>query len=427
MVMAAQKALQFDRFTIDPNAASLIYDGRQITLRPKSFDVLVHLARNAGRIVSKDELMEAVWPNVFVTDNSLVQCISEIRVALRDEDQAILKTVARRGYLFASPVIEIESGTRIHAAGEMDREPAPVRRESPASSYRRTFAGLIGGKPLQKRTITLVAGLALLPIVGAALWAITAFDTPALEPAVAVLPNRPSIAVLPFDDFGGDPLPPGLGDGLADYVISSLSKTPKMLVIARNSTFAYKGKAVNVQQISQELGARYVLEGSVQRSGSTVRVSTQLADAASGYHVWSETYDRDLGDVFALQDEITLDVVTALQIELTQGELARIRQQGTSNLQAWLLVNQSFEHLLRFTKEDNERARQLAEEALQLDPNYAEAYVRLGRTHLVDFHSGGPPTLLPHCIRALKRRSAHSTWMKTIPTPTICWAPSTYI
>ena len=202
------------------------------------------------------------------------------------------------------------------------------------------------------------------------------------------LPDQPSIAVLPFDNLGSNTQELGLGEALSENIISSLSKTPKMFVIARNSAFSYKGKPVKVQTVSEELGVRYVLEGSVQRSGARVRIAAQLVDGTTGYHLWAETYDRDLNDIFALQDEITLNVVTALQIELTQGEVARVRQRGTNNLKAWLLVNQSFEHLIRFTKEGNAQARKLAEEALALDPNYPEAYVRLGRTHLNDFHAG---------------------------------------
>jgi adenylate cyclase len=193
---------------------------------------------------------------------------------------------------------------------------------------------------------------------------------------------------LPFDTIGTESEVAGLGEALAEVIISSLSKTPKMFVIARNSTFIYKGRPVKVQQVSAELGVRYVLEGSVQRSGSKVRATAQLIDASSGHYLWSEIYDGEVGDIFALQDAITLSVITALQINLTQGEVARIRQRGTNNLRAWLLVNQSLEYLLRFTQEDNERARRFAEQAIALDPNYAEAYVRLGRTYLQDFHSG---------------------------------------
>ena len=203
------------------------------------------------------------------------------------------------------------------------------------------------------------------------------------------LPDKPSIAVLPFDNLGGDPERLGLGEGLAENIISSLSKISKMFVISRNSTFTYKGKPVKVDQVSRELGVRYVLEGSVQKSGAKVRINARLVDATSGYHLWSESYDRDLDDIFALQDEITLNVVTQLQIELTQGELTRVRQRGTTNLKAWLLVNQSFDHLMRFTRDGNAQARKLAEEALANDPGYPEAYVRLARTYLSDFQIGG--------------------------------------
>ncbi|HXF53083.1 MAG TPA: adenylate/guanylate cyclase domain-containing protein [Hyphomicrobiaceae bacterium] len=206
--------------------------------------------------------------------------------------------------------------------------------------------------------------------------------------ATLPLPDKPSIAVLPFDTIGGDPQQLNLGDGLAENVIASLSKLPQMFVIARNSAFTYKGKPVKVQMVAQELGVRYVLEGSVQTSGTKMRMTARLIDAATGYHLWSETYDRGLADIFALQDDITLNVVTALQIELTHGEQARVRQRGTNNLRAWLLVNQSFEHLMQFTKDANARARKLAAEALSLDPNYPEAYVRLARTHLMDFQTG---------------------------------------
>jgi adenylate cyclase len=374
---------------------SLSCEGREIRLRHKSFDVLIHLARNPGRVVSKDELIEAVWPNVFVTENSLVQCISDIRVALNDDDQKILKTISGRGYQFAAPVIETEhpSGQQIAQASEQAGGDRSIDR-IPADSFPDRHIGKTGAWPLHRYAVVIVTGLAILSAAGAAWWwsgspgTEVASRSPVSTPEFAPDLPRASIAVLPFDNLGGDSEGMGLGEALAEIIISSLSKIPKMFVIARNSAFTYKGKPVKVQTVSRELGVRYVLEGSVQRSGSRVRIAAQLIDAATGFHLWSETYDRDLDDVFALQDEITLSVVTALQIELTQGEVARIRQRGTNNLRAWLLVNQSFEHLLRFTQEDNERARKLAEEAIALDPNYPEAYVRLGRTHLQDFHSG---------------------------------------
>ena len=414
MLTSAQKILQFGRFTLNPNTASLSCDDRQLLLRPKSFDVLLYLARNPERVVSKDELMQAVWPNVFVTENSLVQCISDIRVALDDDAQAILKTVARRGYLFAAPVAEIEQppGQQRSQASEQPGSDRFVDRISTAS-FLSSKTGKFGARPLQRYAVIIVAGLAILAAAGAAWWS---SSTPGVDVAVSVSPSsapdstpdlmRASIAVLPFDNFGGDPEQLSLGEGLAENIISSLSKIHKMFVIARNSTFTYKGRPVKMQTVSKELGVRYVLEGSVLKSGSRVRITAQLIDATTGYHLWSEIYDRDLDDIFALHDEITLSVVTALQIKLTQGELARIRQRGTNNLRAWLLVNQSFEHLVRFTKDDNEQARKLAEEAIALDPNYVEAYVRLGRTHLADFHAGwvaNPDTSLQRSIELVQQ------------------------
>ena len=393
MLTSAHKVLRFGRFTLDPNTASLSHEERQLSLRPKSFDVLLYLARNPGRVVSKDELIEAVWPNIFVTENSLVQCVSEIRAILDDDAQKVLKTIARRGYLFAAAVSEVEQPPGRQAAqavaGTGRRAPAD---EAAAASHPGSVTRRLAARHL---LAVVAAGLVVLAAAGA-VWLLA--GRPGSEPAMsaspdtarksAPLPDRVSIAVLPFDGFGGDADAPALGDALADVIISSLSKLPAVFVIARNSTFAYKGRPMKVQTVANELGVRYLLEGSVQKLGSKIRITAQLIDASTGFHRWSEIYDREIDDIFALQDEITLTVVTALQINLTQGELARVRRRGTNNLRAWLLVNQSFEHLVRFTKEDNELARELAEEAIALDPSFPEAYVRLGRTHLVDFHSG---------------------------------------
>lgn len=202
------------------------------------------------------------------------------------------------------------------------------------------------------------------------------------------LPDKPSVVVLPFADLGGDSESLNLGDGLADNIISSLSKLPQIFVIARSSAFTYKDKSVKVQTVAEDLGVRYVLEGSVQHSGTTVRITAQLIDATTGFRLWSETYDRQLTDLFALQDEITLNVITAFQVELTHGELARVRQRGTKNLRAWLLINQSFDEFNRFNRQGNAQARRLIEEALALDPDYPDAYVRLARTYLLEFQTG---------------------------------------
>jgi len=216
---------------------------------------------------------------------------------------------------------------------------------------------------------------------------------PGVEPASIAkmafpLPKKPSIAVLPFENLSGDPSQEHLGSGLAENIIASLSKIPQMFVIARNATFTYRDKPVKVRQVAEELGVRYVLTGSVQRSGAKARITARLIDALTGHHLWSGRYDRKLEDIFAFQDEITLNVVTALQVKLTDGELARVRQRGTKNLEAWLLVTQSIEKSLLFTKEDNAGARELARKAVALDKNYAQAYIALAWTHLFYYQAG---------------------------------------
>jgi len=208
-------------------------------------------------------------------------------------------------------------------------------------------------------------------------------ETPALP-----LPGKPSIAVLPFDNLSGDPEQEYLADGISENIISALSNISKMFVIARNSTFTYKGKPVKVQQVSRELGVRYVLEGSVQKAGDRIRVTAQLVDATTGNHIWSERYDRELKDIFVLQDDITKKVITALQVKLTEGEQARTASKGTNNLDAYLKFLQSMETMRRFNRESNALAKQLAEEAVALDPKYAPAYRALSAAHQMDVWLG---------------------------------------
>ena len=201
------------------------------------------------------------------------------------------------------------------------------------------------------------------------------------------LPDN-SIAVLPFTNMSGDPEQEYLSDGLSEDIITALCKTPQLIVIARNSTFTYKGKPVKVQQVSRELGVRYVLEGSFRKAEDRVRVTAQLIDARKGHHLWAEKYDRELKDIFALQDEITMKIITALEVTLTEGEQALVTGSGTDNLDAYLKVLQARELKRHQTIEDNHKARLLVEEAIALDPDYAQAYRWLGGIHLVDVWLG---------------------------------------
>jgi len=235
-------------------------------------------------------------------------------------------------------------------------------------------------RPRQWKRAALVV-VAILVVVAAtfAVWRLYLRPTPPIEVAskermVLPLPDKPSIVVLPFAYTSGDPKHEYLSDGITDEVITALSKSSQLFVIGRNSTFTYKGKPVKFQQVSEEMGVRYVLEGSVQFSGKRIRITAQLIDALSGYHLFSERYDQELKDIFATQDDISMKILTATRVTLTQGEEARMFAKGTKSLEAYLKVMQAREHHEVFTKESQALARQLAEEAIALDPGYALAY-----------------------------------------------------
>jgi adenylate cyclase len=199
----------------------------------------------------------------------------------------------------------------------------------------------------------------------------------------------PSIAVMPFVNLSGEAEQEYFSNGITEEIITSLSKTPKMLVIDRGSTFAYKGKAVDLSQVGRELGVQYILTGSVRKAGERVRVNAQLINASGGEHLWAERYDRELKDIFALQDEITLRITQALQIKITEGEQARIYGKGTDNLDAYLKWLQGQDLLLRGSKEDNALARRMFEDAIRSDPKWAQPYVLLGWTYLMESLLGG--------------------------------------
>jgi adenylate cyclase len=242
---------------------------------------------------------------------------------------------------------------------------------------------VIREKKVKTRTWQMVTmGLVVILIVVAAafaVWHLYLRPRPPIEVAskekmAFPLPDKPSIAVLPFVNMSGDPKQEFLSDGITDEVITALSKSSQLFVIGRNSTFTYKGRPVRFQQVSEEMGVRYVLEGSVQFSGKRIRITAQLIDALSGYHLFSERYDRELKDIFATQDDISMKILTATRVTLTQGEEARMFAKGTKSLEAYLKVMQAREYHEVFTKESQALARQLAEEAIALDPGYALAY-----------------------------------------------------
>jgi adenylate cyclase len=244
------------------------------------------------------------------------------------------------------------------------------------------------GRVSRRTAMTVIIGLIIVAggLVG---WNLYLHQSKRIEPAsldkmAYPLPDKPSIGVLAFDNLSGDPEQEYFSDGLTEEIITALSKSIQIFVIARNSTFTYKGKPVKVQQVAEELGVRYVLEGSVRKDNERVRITAQLIDAVKGIHLWAERYDRDLKDIFAIQDDITKQIIAALHVKLTMGEDVRIFAKGTNSLEAFLKYLQAREYHYRFNKEDNIISRQLLEGAISIDPEFGAAYGLLGATHMQD-------------------------------------------
>jgi TolB-like protein/DNA-binding winged helix-turn-helix (wHTH) protein len=313
-----------------------------VTLRPQALAVLKFLTDRPGAIVTKDELMAAVWPGLAVTDDSLVQCVTEIRKALGDDEHLIIKTVPKRGYVFEP--------------GMPAAEVAKVRWRSPA------VAGLAAALA--------VAGLSFY------FWR-TGSDVPGFL-------EMPAIAVLPFNNLGDDAKWDRLADVMTEDVITDLSHSKDFLVIARNSTESYKGKAADVRQIGRDLNVRYVLEGSVQPSGDRIRATAQLIDATTGSHVWSERYDRPASDMFAIEAEITQRIATTLtgyRGVVADAELKIIRRKPPRDMNAFDLYLLGLEAKHELTPESLLKAEALLNRSIALDPNFARAYVGLTWTY----------------------------------------------
>jgi len=344
---------------------------------PENRRMLFRIGVNLGDIVEEDDRIYGDGVNIAARLEGLAEgggiCIS--RTAY---DQVKNKLELGYEYLGEHSVKNISEPVHVY---KVLMEPEAVGK-------------IIGEKRKEKRWITLSAVIVLLIGVGGlAGWYLYLEQSKQVEPAsieqmAYPLPDKPSIAVLPFDNLSGDPEQEHISDGITEEIITALSKTRKLFVIARHSTFTYKGKPVKVQQVSDELGVRYVLEGSFRKAGERVRVTAQLIDATTGHHLWAERYDRELKDIFALQDEITMKIINALEVKLTEGEQASIPRKGTASLESYVKALQAIEYLNRRNKDDNLLARQMAEEAIALDPGYSRPYRVLGYTYLRDIRYG---------------------------------------
>jgi TolB-like protein/Tfp pilus assembly protein PilF len=304
---------QFNNFVLDTDRRELRGGGGVIHVEPQVFDLLLHFARNANRVISKDELIEHVWKGRIVSDAALNSRINSARKAIGEsgENQTLIKTVPRHGFMFAAEVAT----------------PAPTQAK---------------------------------------------IETP-VEHARLALPDKPSIAVLAFANLSGESEQEYFADGMADEIITSLSRCSSFFVISRNSSFTYKGKAIDVRQVGRELGVRYVLEGSIRRAGDRLRFTGQLIETAGGGQIWADRFEGDMKDVFALQDRITESVTAAIEPKLQAAEIERIKQKPASSLDAYDLLLRAQQFEFEYTETSLSDAIRCVEQALAIDPAYAPA------------------------------------------------------
>jgi TolB-like protein len=329
----------FADHTLDTDTRELRRGNVPIAVEPQVFDVLRFLLENRERVVSKSDLFESVWRGRTVADSTLASRINAARRAVGDNatEQRLIRTIARRGIRFVGEV-ESPPGGNGSAQAPAPRQPKP--RQAPPS----------------------------LPLT-----------------------DRPAIAVLAFVNMSGDPEQEHFSDGITEDIITALSKLRWFFVIARNSSFIYKGQTVPLKQIAEELGVGYVLEGSVRKAGERVRITVQLNDVTTGSHLWGERYDRDLADVFAVQDEITDAIVAAIEPQLYAAEEFRSRRKPPQSLDAWNLVMRGLSDFWCMTRIDNLAAQALLKQAIAIDPNYAQARAVLAVSHMFGVQMGWEP------------------------------------
>jgi adenylate cyclase len=379
----APACLRFDRYVLDLGRGCLKSGDNDIALRPKSFEVLRMLVENAGRLLSKDEIAAAVWPDVVVTDSSLAQCIKELRRALGEDGERLIKTVSRRGYRLEAAVAAVPPTVdpRAHPATE-ERETA----FDPRAAIVRMNWRWAGPALLVAAAVFAALLVWLKPGDGA-----TA-SRPTLDPA------KPVVAVLPFTNLSGDPAQDYFSDGLAEDLITDLSKVSGLFVIAGNSSFVYRNKAVNAAQIGRELGTRYIVEGSVRRSSGRVRINAELIDTSNGLQLWADRYDSELKDLFELQDDVRRKIVAALAVKLSPGEGQRLARKLTDNVEAYDLWARGREIEGHMTAKENVEARKMFLRAIVFDPQFASAYASIANTYSTEVEMGWITTSVEEAI-----------------------------
>ena len=346
--MSRERQYRFGAFTLDLDRMALIHEQREIVLRPKAFDTLRVLVERAGCVVTKDELVAAVWPDVIVNDDALAQCVRDIRKALGDDDQGLVKTVPRRGYLFAG---EVENG-------------GP-----------NTPSAVVGiGSEKRRSRLALGALLVLIAAATGLLWIRFWADS---EPSSARDP-RPLVAVLPFTVSTESDADAWLGEGIAEDIIMALSRFRDIAVIARNSSFRYN-TGDDPARIAQEINADFMLQGTLRRKGNELRLAVQLVDLRSGINRWAERFDRPWGDVFAIQDAIVMDVAGQLAARTRDAAVVRLQGRAPMVLDAYELVLRGRKAYTTFSHEGVREGLDLAHRAVSTDPDYAVAWELLAQ------------------------------------------------
>jgi adenylate cyclase len=315
---------------------------------------------------------------------------------------ARLESLAEGGGICISGTAFDQIGKKVSLGYKYLGEQTVKNIEKPIRAYKvliepEAVGKVIGEKPrLKMWHWTAIFGLIVLIVVAGTLTFLEFYVRPDVAPASVEkmaypLPDKPSIAVLPFVNMSGDPKQEFFSDAITEDIITALSKIPRLFVIARNSTFTYKGKPVKVKQVSEELGVRYVLEGSVQKSGDRVRITAQLIDALTGHHLWAERYERDPKDLFAVQDEVTIKVLNAMRVKLTEGEQAVTWEKhfrGEQGLECYFMVMEFISHFELFSIEGNNTARRIAEEIVAKWPENPWGYLAMGQVHWADLILG---------------------------------------
>ena len=366
----------FEDFRVDPLRGRLTRDGVTIELRPKSLSVLHYLVSHPQRPVGKDELLDAVWGKVVVTEDSLVQCIREIRQALGDTEQRLIRTIPRSGYIFVAPVLQ--------------EIPAPFGEPSPTlPKKKQAWSELVAGVPRWW-----AAGI-LGAIASAGLaWALAVAHSAPPDGGTAAIAARTgsapplSIAVLPLANIEADPAQEYFADGLTNDLTTDLGRIPTSLVISHNSARSYKGKDADGRRVGRELGVRYVLEGSVQRLNGDVRVNLRLIETDTGAQRWAERFEGPRADLPNMQTDIARRIARTLKVELLEAEAERSARERTLNPDVQDLVMRGWALWERRQPAYNAQARALFEQAVVADPTSSLAWVGLANTHVSDLHAG---------------------------------------